>query len=275
VRIALLAPRDRCLHTVSDMKRYRAIAHYYDAEYESLPMLQDDVPFFLEQIPRRRQRVLELACGTGRASIPIAQAGHRVTGVDYAQDMLELALHKRDSVGISERQLQLIHADALKLDLAERFDVVCVFFNTFLNFVTLEEQDQLLQVARKHLRPRGRLWIDIFQPNLSILAQRDHEELEPGSFYVPALDRSVSRTTEIRGDQSRQLQKITYHYCWFDESGQPHHQKLKFQLTYLFPRELRLLLERNGFALKQLWGDYDAGPLQHHSPRMISCSVRS
>ena len=67
------------------MPRYRAIADYYDAEYEGSEMLLQDVPFFLGHLPaRRRLKVLELAVGTARAAIPIAQAGHRVTGVDYA-----------------------------------------------------------------------------------------------------------------------------------------------------------------------------------------------
>ena len=56
------------------------------------------------QLPARRQTVLELAVGTGRAAIPIAQAGHRVVGVDYAADMLAIARRKRDAVGLTERR---------------------------------------------------------------------------------------------------------------------------------------------------------------------------
>lgn len=65
------------------MTGYRAIADYYDAEYESLEMLQHDVPLFLQQLPRRSLKILDLATGTGRSAIPLAQAGHRVVGVDY------------------------------------------------------------------------------------------------------------------------------------------------------------------------------------------------
>src|SRR5919112_1057602 len=93
------------------MRRYRALAEYYDAEYEGLEMLEGDVPFFLGHLPRKAQRVLELACGTGRAAIPIAQAGHRVVGVDFARDMLEIARRKRDAVGLADRQLRLLHGD--------------------------------------------------------------------------------------------------------------------------------------------------------------------
>src|SRR4051794_10033570 len=88
-------------------RRYRAIADYYDAEYEPLGMLARDVPFFLRQLPKRRQSVLDLGTGTGRSSIPIAQAGHRVVGVDYDANLLEIASRKRDAVGLSDRDLSL------------------------------------------------------------------------------------------------------------------------------------------------------------------------
>src|SRR5436189_5792526 len=104
------------------MKRYKAIAAYYDAENERHEMLRHDVPFFLGKLPRRRQIILELAVGTGRAAIPMAQAGHCVVGVDYDARMVELARHKRDSVGLRDSQLKLLRQDALRLDLGQKFD---------------------------------------------------------------------------------------------------------------------------------------------------------
>jgi ubiquinone/menaquinone biosynthesis C-methylase UbiE len=104
------------------MKRYRAKAEYYDAEVAHHAMLEQDVPFFLGHLPKRRQSVLELAVGTGRAAIPVAQAGHRVIGIDYATDMLELARQKRDAVGLGNRQLSLVRGDLLSFDLKQSFD---------------------------------------------------------------------------------------------------------------------------------------------------------
>src|SRR4051812_33618958 len=107
----------------ADTVRYRAIAEYYDAEYAELKMLQHDVPFFLGQMPRRprSQSVLELAVGTARAAIPIAQAGHRVVGVDYAPDLLAIATRKANAVGLTQRDLTLLNGDVRKLDLRRTF----------------------------------------------------------------------------------------------------------------------------------------------------------
>jgi SAM-dependent methyltransferase len=252
------------------MKRYRAFAEYYDAEYDQQEMLQQDVPFFLAHLTRRRQKVLELAVGTARAAIPIAQAGHRVVGIDYAKEMLERGREKRDVVGLDERDLKLIHQDALKLDLGESFDWICIFFNTLLNFTTVDELDALLSGVKKHLAPRGRFWIDIFNPDMHRLAQERSEHIEPGVFYVPALDRTVQRDTEITRDSVQQVQHVTYHYRWFDHEGTEHHEKLSFDLTYIFPRELQLILERNGLAIERIYGNYDGSGLHVDSPRIIA-----
>lgn len=253
------------------MKRYRAIAEYYDAEYAGSKLLQQDVPFFLGQLPRRSQSVLELCVGTGRAAIPIAQAGHRVVGVDYAADLLEIARRKRDAVGLKPRQLELVHADAAAADLGRRFDWVCIFFNTLLAFATLAELDRVLGTVRRHLRRGGRFWFDLFQPDLHLLGSSQRKDLEPRQFYVPALDRSIYQTTEIRRrDLARQLQEVIFHYRWFDPRGRPHHQRLRFEMTWLFPRELQLLAERNGLRIERMFGNYDGSPLGSDSPRIIA-----
>jgi SAM-dependent methyltransferase len=253
------------------MSTYHAIADYYDAEYESRDMLAQDVPFFLGQLPKRRQSVLELAVGTARAAIPIAQAGHRVVGVDYDAQMLAIAKRKRDSVAIAEKNLTLVRQDALRLDLHEKFDWVCIFFNTLVNFTTLDQQDRLLQGVRKHLKPRGRFWLDIFNPDLHLLARPQTTKLDPVLFYVPHLDRAVSRITEIRPDPVNQRQHVIFQYRWFDRAGHERREKVEFDLTFIFPRELRLLVERNGMKIESIYGNYDGSELTNHSPRIIAC----
>jgi ubiquinone/menaquinone biosynthesis C-methylase UbiE len=254
------------------MKRYRAIAEYYDPENERLPWLQRDVPFFLRQLPKnKRLDILELTAGTGRAAIPIAQAGHRVVGVDYAKEMLAIARRKRDSVGLGDRQLRLVAADVLKLDLREQFDVVTIFFNTFLSFTTLAHQDRFLQVVKKHLKPRGGIfWLDIFQPNMALLANDVSKGIDATIFHVAALNRTVFVNVDVRRDPSKQLQRVTFNYRWHDANGVEHRERTDFDLTFIFPRELQILLERNGFVIDKIFGDYDGEPLDADSPRIIA-----
>jgi SAM-dependent methyltransferase len=251
-------------------KRYEAIAQYYDAEYAHLKMLEEDVPFFLRQLPKRKLDVLELCVGTARAAIPIAQAGHRVVGVDYAPELLAIAERKRDAVGLGPRELALREGDVRHLKLNRKFDWICVFFNTLLAFPTLGELDQVLGVIRGHLKPRGRLWVDIFQPDMALLSGTQTKGLDPRLFYVPELDRTVYQTTEIRRNIAQQRQQVIFHYAWFDSRGTRHLEKNSFEMTWLFPRELGLLLIRNGLSIEKLYGNYDGGEVTDDSPRLIA-----
>jgi len=253
--------------------KYRPIPEYYDAEYEHEEMLESDVPFLLNHL-RPKQTILELAVGTGRAAIPLAQAGHRVIAVDNDAAVLRLAKSKRDLVGLKETQLQLLKQDILQLNLKQKFDWIILLFNTFLIFTSLEQQDRALQNIRRHLKSTGRFWLDIFQPNLSLIAQDESTNLQPKTFYVPQLDRTVFRSTDVRRDPASQIQRVTFNYIWFDGNGREIHQQRTFNLTFLFPRELRILLERNGLQIEKLYGNYDGSKLNANSPRMIaSCKL--
>ena len=255
-------------------QRYRHLAEYYDAEYAGQRMLKHDVPFFLGQLPARSQSILELCAGTGRAAIPMAQAGHRVVGVDYAPDMLGIARRKRDAAGLGEKRLELVRSDVLKLNLGQRFDWVCIFFNTFLSFATPAQQDRLLGIVRAHLKPRGRLWLDVFNPDLSLIANPKLENVDACTFFVPHLKRTVNRSASLQRI-APQIERCTFHYKWFDEAGHENHSRMTFDLTFLFERELRLLLERNGLKIEKLWGNYDGSALKLSSPRMIARCCRT
>ena len=249
--------------------RYGPFASWYDAENEHHAMLREDVPFFLGQLPAKKQRILELGAGTARCAIPMALAGHDVVGVDHDPRMIEIALRRRAAAGLDAARLDLRTIDFLKLRLSQRFDWVAAFFNTFLAFTTLSQQDAALQVARRHLKPTGRLWLDIVPPNLPLLSHSRWRDLDPTVFFVPTLGTSIVKTTDIDRNPTGQVEHVTYRFRWCDARGQSHMRKMSFNMTFLFPRELRMLLERNGFEVEYLWGNYDGSPVKQESPRLI------
>ncbi len=250
--------------------KYNELAEIYDAENEHHAMLQEDVPFFLGQLQQRKLDILEIACGTGRVAIPLAQAGHRVTAIDFDPRMIEIARRKAQFVGLTEKEISFIKADALSLRLNRRFDWAGIFFNTFLAFATLEQQDKCLRSVARHLKRNGRLFLDILHPNVVLLAQEKSVGLDPHLFFAPSLGTSVLKTIDVVRDPAKQLEKVTFRYRWHDANGRPRQKTMKFDMTFIFPRELQLLLERHGFVLEHLWGNYDGSELQADSPRMIA-----
>ena len=61
---------------------------------------QDDFKFYLAQAKKARGPVLELACGTGRLTIPLKKEGIAITGLDLAAPMLERAETKAAEAGV-------------------------------------------------------------------------------------------------------------------------------------------------------------------------------
>lgn len=275
---------------------YRAIAEYYDPEFAHLDYLGRDVPLLMDRIGPRPRRVLELAVGTARAAIPLAQAGHTVVGVDYDEDILAIARRKRDFVGLTPARLDLVRGDARNFrhraatgigtgigtgtatgigtgtGPAKPFDWCVILFNSLMAFTTLPDLDALLQTAHHHLKRGGRFFADIYNPDFSLLAEGESYGLDPVTFHVPTLDpetggRVVSRTTDL-ADVAPQVRRVTFNYHWFKD-GQEQREQITFDLAWMLPRELTLLLERNGFSVSHIFGDYDASPFHLRSPRII------
>lgn len=248
---------------------YRAIAEFYDAEYEQSEMLRRDVPFLLSHMPKRPCDVLEMAVGSGRAAIPLAQAGHRVTGVDYDADILAIARRKRGFVGLGERQLKLVKADVLRVNLKRKFDWVVLLFNTFQNFTTIRQMDQFLQNCRRHLKPDGRLWIDVAHPVPELLTRKRWEKLDAMKFQDPSTGRTITRTLTIELDDHLPVQHMSFEYRW-REGGKGRCETIQFDMTWVWPREMELLLERNGFDVIKMFGDHAGAAVSADSSRVIA-----
>jgi ubiquinone/menaquinone biosynthesis C-methylase UbiE len=111
---------------------------------------------------RPGERVLDVACGTGNATIPAAQAGGQVTGVDLVPELLDVARQRADEAGVT---VSLQQGDAEELPFDEgSFDVVLSSFGCM--FAPRHEivADELARV----LRPDGRLGLVTWTPEGAI-----------------------------------------------------------------------------------------------------------
>src|SRR5258708_4022864 len=76
--------------------------------------------FYIDEA-RGERRVLELGCGTGRLTVPIAQTGVSITGVDLSASMLATARQKAEAAGVA---INFIEADMRYLELGEKYSAV-------------------------------------------------------------------------------------------------------------------------------------------------------
>ncbi len=136
---------------------YSQIADIYDLYVRT----DADIPFFLEYARRANGPVLELMCGTGRVSLPLAEAGIPLTCVDSSQAMLSILRTK-----LKERHLtiHLIRSDVTHLSLPETFALVIIPFNSFSELQTHEQQLGTLRAINTCLARDGRLIVTLHNP---------------------------------------------------------------------------------------------------------------
>jgi SAM-dependent methyltransferase len=216
--------------------------------------------------------VLEIACGTGRVSIPIARSGFDVTGVDIVPGMLEQA--RRKSVGLPTRWIE---GDARSFDLREHFRLIFLTGNAFQAFVTNEEQAALLDRVRAHLHPEGLFAFETRNPLLPNIRPPDgffpilqtNTEEQAGSSYrnVDGYEVRVS-TTQVYEHVAQTLH-LTAYKRWHDGT-QEHTTITRTALRYTFPQELAALLHGHSFAIARQVGDWDGQPLTATSPSIIT-----
>jgi SAM-dependent methyltransferase len=134
--------------------------YWYAYVYEQQEAQTEDVEFLLSVVGTEAKRILEVACGGGRLCIPLAQAGHSVTGFDMDAAMLERAWRKAGTLP----NLTCYQADALASDWGKNFEIVVMAGNIFINIVTAgdyrDAQRLFLQKASACLEPAGHLYLD-------------------------------------------------------------------------------------------------------------------
>ena len=231
--------------------------------------LDGDVEFYVEEAKQAGSRVLELGCGTGRILIPTAQAGIPIIGLDRATAMLTRTEQKIATLSPAVRSLvTLNHADmrAFRIDPALR--LITVPYRAFLYLLTLKDQRQALACIHRHLSPRGRLILNIFDPDVETLATHSGPL---GSvlkrdlvFQHPHTGRRVISWEARRYDLERQLLEQSTIFEEVDAAGctlSRTHRSLT--LRYVFRYEMRHLLELTGFRVEALYGDFRRGPFTH------------
>ena len=100
-----------CLDLYSD-------ALFYDMEFAGRTF---DIPFFQQWAARSAEPILEVACGTGRITIPIASSGQDIVGLDASEPMLALAAEKSRRAGLA---ITWVHQDCRDVNLDQRFVTV-------------------------------------------------------------------------------------------------------------------------------------------------------
>lgn len=216
--------------------------------------------------------VLELACGTGRLTIPIAQAlaqgrARQVVGLDLAPAMLDGSRRKAADAGVD---VELVEGDMRTFALGRQFGMIFVAFNSLLHLTTNDALGECLARVREHLAPNGVFAFDIFNPSIPSLARAPGERTTQTRLPDAELGEIHVETT-MNYDVATQVNYAAWH---LSAPGRPDYLTIPLHLRCIFPQELPLLLAANGFRLESRFGDFGGEPFTSESPRQV-CVTRA
>jgi len=150
-----------------------ALARLYDLDLSVDP---GDLDLLLALAARARGPVLELASGSGRLTIPLARAGHDVTGVDLDPAMLARARRAADEAGSQvARRVRLVRDDARTVRLADAggYGLAVIPLNSVFLMGSRADQAAAVATLAAHLAPGGLAMVDAWLPDAEDLARYD------------------------------------------------------------------------------------------------------
>jgi len=247
---------------------YERIAPYYDLLHADL---QEDVGFVLTLAERAGGPVLELGCGTGRLVVPLARAGHAVTGVDISGAMLQRARSRlAEEGGAVRRRVRLVEDDVTSFQLEETgYGLVVFSYNTFLHFDP-SSAVAACRAAAQHLRPDGTVFIDVTNPLLMARTPNDRFLTLERTLTDPRSGNTVLVLASNRVDEAAQILYITWVYDATPAASGPVHRTIaEAAYHYYLPHQMELILQEGGLSLDAIYGAYNESPFGEKSERLL------
>lgn len=224
----------------------------------------------------RSLKILEPFTGTGRILLPLAADGHEVTGIDSSQGMLERAQQKLAALPAdARRRVWLIACDVVGAGADSSwpggFDLVILGGNCLYELGTPQEQEQVIRLAARSLRPGGYLYLD--NDHMEGELERPWRDTNPqqrgiqgvcaDGTVIESWMQTVWFDAPARLVQFRRWIKVRYN------DGTQIEREYYQQKHPVSAGEVRGWLEQNGFTIIEQFGDRDRRPYSETAPRAI------
>ena len=231
-------------------------APFYDWE-NARTLGRRDVPFWRTLALQSAGQVLELGCGTGRISIPLARAGVSLVGIDRSDPMLARARQRIRRGGLTSRA-RLVRGDIRSLPFrAATFPLVMAPYGVLQSLLRERDLTATLQAVARVLKPRATFGIELVADLPSWDEYRKRVSLS--GWRGGRRGAHVTLVETVRQDRTRRLTIFDQQFVERRGSTRRAHT---FSLTFrtLSVPQMTRRLEKAGFRIAALLGDYRGGP---------------
>ena len=251
--------------------------HDYDLEHEGD---DEDVEFYVRLVKQLRpRRVLELASGSGRVTIPLAsiaaEVGYRIVGLEIADTMLDVARRKALELDAeASRRLEFVRADLRTWTSDQPFDLIITPCSTLSHLLSIDDQLAAWGTAYTNLGEGGRFVVDLTMPNLTVYAEsmqtppRMTVEIDIDT-SDPETGTRLLRYKTTRYIPHEQRAEIRFLYDKFPDGERVDRYVSDFESHVYYPREVELRFRSTGFEIEAKYGNYNMKTFRRTSRQMI------
>lgn len=231
-------------------------ADFYDWE-NAQTLDRRDVRFWQDMARRARGTVLELGCGTGRVTLPVARTGARIVGVDRSAEMLSHARRRVNRAPVT-RKPSLVRADIRSLPFrkATRFDLVMAPYGILQSLVREADLNATLASVSQVLARGGIFGLDLV-PDLPVWKEYRNQVRFRGQ--RKGSESRITLVESVRQDRKKGLTIFDQQYI--ERRGRKRITR-EFSLVFrtISVPQMTRRLERAGFRVRAVLGDYSGGP---------------
>jgi SAM-dependent methyltransferase len=234
----------------------------YESQYPYL-FPGPDVPFWIGLAKEFGPKVLELACGTGRVTIPVFESGVSVDGIDFSDSMLSLARRHAEAKSL---KIKFFQGDLRSLPFQDQYDLMFLPTATIAHLLTRTDVEAMLTGVRRGLHKSGVLALDMHNPMQTFLKPWPFDSTGKERSFTHKVTGELIRilTTQEYSTDTQTLQ-VKNHYTFADGST----KEGTIVLRLYFPADLQNLLHYNGFDVLRIHGDYGKGDFNSESERYV------
>jgi SAM-dependent methyltransferase len=246
---------------------------FYDWCYEGF---EADIPWYLKLAQGQKGAILEIACGTGRITLPLARAGYEVVGLDLSEPMLALARRKCSFETKEVRDaISFVQGDMTDFTLNRTFACVFVPNASLFNLRDAGSQNLCIRHIFKHTAPGGIVALDLVAPRWMANQEVDclrleREGVNPLTGFVT---QECNRTLRI----DRQRQVVRKEHVYLEREGGCEEKRYSFTQDYRWieAKEGIDFLCHCGFSELETLGNYDGSPFTNDSARLLFVGKRN
>ncbi|MGK7927181.1 MAG: class I SAM-dependent methyltransferase [Spirulina sp.] len=248
---------------------YEQIAHLYDSYLQ----FSEDIPFFVEESQKTEGLVLELACGTGRISLPLIEVGANLTCVDSSPAMLAILRQK-----LADRDLfaWVVEADIAHLDLDPIYNLVLLPFQSFHELQDENQRRQAIAGIARSLVPKGRFICTLHNPQIRLQGIDRVTDYGPFSHLDSGESVRLSIALDTHDPQTGRVSGVQTIYEFDDRDRLIAEFRLPIQFFLLELATFQEYLHGVGLAIEEVFGNYDRSPFNPQtSPYIIVCARKN